>query len=96
MPAPKKQRPKKQKPRPSARRNERLPATGHGGDAPHVGRAMRGCGCWLCAEHRRLDRQDRRDALEAEALKRWGGALDVLLGIAAGPELAGALFGRVR
>lgn len=28
---------------------------------PHTGRAVRGCACWLCVEHRRLDRQAARD-----------------------------------
>ena len=37
---------------------ERLPGTGTERDAPHVSRAVRGCGCLGCTIHRRLVHSD--------------------------------------
>jgi len=34
---------------------------------PHVGRPVKDCICILCQRHRTLDRQARRDALDAAA-----------------------------
>jgi hypothetical protein len=51
---------------PRATHRDQFPATGTASDPPHVGRAMKGCGCMCCVEHRSLDRQVLRDrALDA-------------------------------
>jgi len=42
-------------------RAEQYPATGDRRDAPHVGRAARGCACMSCSTHRMLERQATRD-----------------------------------
>ncbi len=48
-------RPKKE------RRGGQLPATGTASDTPHVGRALKGCGCIQCEHHRTLERRSERD-----------------------------------
>ena len=46
-------------PRTRSTRAERLPATGDATrDAPHVSRAVRGCSCMSCEEHRVLAHRD--------------------------------------
>lgn len=39
-------------------------------DAPHIGRAKRGCPCAQCGLHRLLDRQARRDAATVQQAER--------------------------
>jgi len=70
-------------PEQSARQRPGLPA-------PHVGRPVRNCTCWLCQEHRKRDRQALRDhALGLLVDYAWGGPVRV--GAAASDALRQAL-----
>jgi len=72
-----------------------LPATGSKRDAPHFGRAVRGCACMSCQEHRALLRRDerewRRQLLYSDDPMVVG---SVMLGSNATPELRAALRGQ--
>lgn len=59
---------------------------------PHVGRAVRGCRCGQCQEHRRLNRQEERDYRMAIAAGRSWAPLTTYTTSAA---LADALCGTV-
>lgn len=52
-----------------------LPATGSPTDAPHVGRAVKGCGCMQCAVHRMAAREDARDQREARRPSTYDGPM---------------------
>jgi hypothetical protein len=49
--------------RPAKKAAEKFPATGDKRDAPHVGRAIKGCECMCCRAHRMLERQAKRDRI---------------------------------
>jgi hypothetical protein len=59
--------------------------------APHVGRPVRGCTCWLCQEHRRWDRQAARDHARGQLYEYHGGRGSVQCGATATQALRDAL-----
>ena len=63
-------------------------------DAPHVSRAVRGCGCMSCEKHRVLAHRDaelRRLVERGEGEPMTG---DVVVGRNASPEFRAAMRGR--